>query len=146
MQTISKGITFENVAMAMSNLRANKFRSSLTVLGIVIGVMTVVVIASILTGMRQNIVNLIEEYGTNNIWAFHLTTGPQFGPRDRREWTRKSLLPEDADAIKQQAAAVEDVALLSFVWRLDRNMTFGGNTYKQGRLQAVSAKIGRAHV
>ncbi len=91
MQTISKGITFENVAMAMSNLRANKFRSSLTVLGIVIGVMTVVVIASILTGMRQNIVNLIEEYGTNNIWAFHLTTGPQFGPRDRKEWTRKSL-------------------------------------------------------
>lgn len=141
-QNISKGITFENVAMAMSNLRANKFRSSLTVLGIVIGVMTVVVIASILTGMRQNIVNLIEEYGTNNIWAFHLTTGPQLGPRDRREWTRKSLLPEDAEAIKQQADAVEDVALLSFVWRLDRNMTFGGNTYKQGRLQAVSANYG----
>jgi putative ABC transport system permease protein len=142
MQTISKGITFENVAMAMSNLRANKFRSSLTVLGIVIGVMTVVVIASILTGMRQNIVSLIEEYGTNNIWAFHLTTGPQFGPRDRKEWTRKSLVPEDADAIKEQADAVEDVALLGFAWRLDRNMTFGGNTYKQGRLQAVSANYG----
>ncbi|MCI0622429.1 MAG: ABC transporter permease [Acidobacteria bacterium] len=142
MQTISKGITLENVAMAMSNLRANKFRSALTVLGIVIGVMTVVVIASILTGMRQNIVHLIEEYGTNNIWAFHLTTGLQFGPRDRKEWTRKSLYPEDGEAIKEQADAVEDVALLGFAWRLDRTMTYGGNTYKQGRLQAVSANYG----
>jgi len=142
MPAISKGITFENVAMAMSNLLANKFRSSLTVLGIVIGVMTVVVIASILTGMRQNIVNLIEEYGTNNVWAFHLTTGPQFGPRDRREWARKPLYAEDALAIKQQADAVEDVALLSFVWNLDRTTTFRGHTYKQGRLQAVSANYG----
>jgi putative ABC transport system permease protein len=142
MQTISKGITLENIAMALANLRANKFRSCLTVLGIVIGVMTVVVIASILTGMRQNIVNLIEEYGTNNIWAFHLTTGPQFGPRDRREWTRKPLTAEDGEAIREQADAVEDVAVTSFIWWVDRNMTYGGNTYKQGNLQAVSSNHG----
>ena len=91
-QNISQSITFENIVMALANLRANKFRSFLTVLGIVIGVMTVIVIASILTGLRQNIVNLIEEYGTNNIWAFHLTTGFQVGGRDRREWTRCSRL------------------------------------------------------
>ena len=77
---LTKGITKENVLMALSNLRANKFRSFLTTLGIVIGVATVIVIASLLTGMRKNIVTLIEEYGTNNIWAFHLTTGFQFGP------------------------------------------------------------------
>jgi putative ABC transport system permease protein len=142
MQTISRGITLENISMALANLRANKFRSFLTVLGVVIGVMTVVVIASILTGMRQNIVNLIEEYGTNNIWAFHLTTGPQFGPRDRKEFTRKPLRTADAEAILQQADAVEDVAVVSFVWWLDKNMTYGGNTYKQGNLQAVSANYG----
>ncbi len=140
---LSKGITFENIAMAIANLRANKFRSILTILGIVIGVMTVVVIASILTGMRQNIVTLIEEYGTNNIWAFHLSTGPRVGPRDREEWARKPLHPDDAKAIQTQADAVEDVALLSFVWWLDRTMTYGGNTYKQARLQAVSANYGQ---
>src|SRR2546426_4165206 len=141
-EKISKGISFENVAMAMSNLRTNKFRSSLTVLGVVIGVMTVVVIASILTGMRQNIITLIEEYGTNNIWAFHLTTGPQLGPRDRKEWTRKPLKPEDAETIRQQAPAVEDVAFTSYIWWVDHTLTYGGETYKRGNLQAVSANYG----
>ena len=46
-------------------------------LGIVIGVMAAIVIASILTGMRQSIISIIEEYGTNNIYAFHLSTGPR---------------------------------------------------------------------
>ena len=116
----SRDITGENIVMALANLRANKFRSFLTMLGIVIGVMTVIVIASILTGMRQNIVNLIEEYGTNNIWAFHLTTGPEFGPRDRKEFSRKRLTPEDADAIRQQADAVEGISLMSFIWLLEQ--------------------------
>ena len=63
--------------MALDSVRSHKFRSFLTVLGIVIGVMTAITIASILTGLRQNIVAMIEEYGTNNIYAFHLSTGPR---------------------------------------------------------------------
>ena len=139
---LTKGITRENVLMALSNLRANKFRSFLTTLGIVIGVATVIVIASLLTGMRKNIITLIEEYGTNNIWAFHLTTGFQFGPRDRKEWTRKPLKVEDAEAILQQAPAVEDVALTSYIWWVDRTLTNGKESYKRGNLQAVSANYG----
>ncbi|PYV44397.1 MAG: multidrug ABC transporter substrate-binding protein [Acidobacteria bacterium] len=141
-EKLVKGITKENVLMAFSNLRANKFRSFLTTLGIVIGVMTVVVIASILTGLRQNIVTLIEEYGTSNIWAFHLTTGPRLGPRDRKEWTRKPLKPEDGEAIRRQAPAVEDVALTSYIWWVDHTLTYGGETYKRGNLEAVSANYG----
>ena len=49
--------------MALDSIRANKFRSILTVLGIVVGVMTAIVVASILTGMRQSIVQTIEDYG-----------------------------------------------------------------------------------
>src|SRR5438105_1860280 len=90
----------ETLAMALDNVRANKFRSFLTVLGIVIGVMAAIVVASILTGMRQSIVSIIEEYGTNNIYAFHLTTGPRVSV-DRSERLRKPLTVTDADAIKQ---------------------------------------------
>ncbi len=67
----------ETLRMALDSVRSHKFRSFLTVLGIVIGVMTAITIASILTGLRQNIVSIIEEYGTNNIYAFHLSTGPR---------------------------------------------------------------------
>src|ERR1700674_202682 len=100
----------ETLAMALDSVRANKFRSFLTVLGIVIGVMAAIVVASILTGMRQSIIGIIEEYGTNNIYAFHLTTGPRVNS-DRAERLRKPLTVADADAIKAQASSVEDLAV-----------------------------------
>src|SRR5215467_9760237 len=102
----------ETLLMALDNVRSNKFRSVLTVLGIVIGVMAAIVVASILTGMRQNLIAIIEEYGTNNIYAFHLSTGPRVS-NDRSERTRKPLTVADADAIKTHAPAVEDLSVVA---------------------------------
>jgi putative ABC transport system permease protein len=136
-------VASETLAMALDNIRAHKFRSFLTVLGIVIGVTTVIAIASILTGLRANIVSFVEEYGTNNIYAFHLSSGISFGPRDRSERTRKPLRPEDGEAIKEFAPAVEDVANDGFIeWTFDKTITYGGQTYKQGNLEGVSANYG----
>src|SRR3989442_3563410 len=86
----------ETLLMALDSVRAHKFRSALTVLGIVIGVLVAIVVASILTGLRANIVRMVEEYGTNNIYAFHLTTGPQFVARDQSTPARKPLRPQQA--------------------------------------------------
>src|SRR5258707_8002624 len=128
--------------MALDNVRAHKFRSFLTVLGIVIGVTTVIAIASILTGLRDNIVSFVEEYGPNNIYAFHLSTGISFS-HDRSERTRKPLRPEDGEAIRELASAVEDVANDGFIeWNFDKTLTYGGQTYKQGNLEGVSANYG----
>src|SRR2546422_1240197 len=102
---LPKGILRETLAMSFDSVRGHKFRSFLTVLGIVIGVFTAIVIASILTGMRQSIIAIIEEYGTNNIYAFHLSTGPRTNV-DRSERTRKPLTVADAEAIQTQAGAV----------------------------------------
>ncbi|HEY3131456.1 MAG TPA: ABC transporter permease [Acidobacteriota bacterium] len=133
----------ETLQMALDNVRAHKFRSFLTVLGIVIGVLVVIVIASILTGLRNNMVELIEQYGTSNIFAFHLTTGPSLGPRDRKEFSRKPLRPEDGQAIREQASAVEDVANLGFLWGFGRDLSYKGVNYKQAETQGVSANYGR---
>src|SRR2546423_1676304 len=100
----------ETLMMALDSVRGHKFRSALTVLGIVIGVLVAIVVASILTGLRANIVHMVEEYGTNNIYVFHLTTGPRVGERDQSERARKPLTPEDGEAIAQQASAVESMA------------------------------------
>ncbi len=129
----------ETVMMALGTIRAHKFRSSLTVLGIVVGVMTVVAVASILTGLRSRIVAMVEEYGTNNIYAFHLSTGPRLGDRDRSEFLRKPMTPEDGEVILRQAPAIEDVANVLFLWRLDSTLRYGGQKYRQGFLQGVSA-------
>jgi putative ABC transport system permease protein len=134
----------ETILMAFDNIRAHKFRSFLTTLGIIIGVVVVIVIASLLTGMRGSIIKYIEQYGTNNIYAFHLSTGPRMGPRDRAERARKPLTIEDGEAIREQADGVEDVAYQLFVWQIDRTLTYKGVTYKQTRLSGVSANFGKA--
>jgi len=133
----------EAMSMAMGSIRANKIRSFLTILGIVIGVTVVIAIASILTGLRGRVVSMIEEYGTNNIYAFHLSTGPRLGNRDRSEYTRKPLQPEDSEAILRDADAVEDVANVSFLWRIDNSIKSNGVSYKRGSLQGVSASYAR---
>ncbi|MGI9108208.1 MAG: ABC transporter permease [Pyrinomonadaceae bacterium] len=135
-------MTKEILAMALDSIRAHKFRSILTTIGIVIGVLTAVVIASILTGLRGNIVKIVEEYGSNNLYAFHLTTGPQVGERDQAERTRKVLTPEDGEAIKG-ASAVEDVAFESpnigySGGPFDDTITYQGKTYRRGNTKGVS--------
>ncbi|HQR31811.1 MAG TPA: ABC transporter permease [Blastocatellia bacterium] len=132
-------IPIETIAMALNTIRAHKFRSALTVLGIVVGVVTVVAVASILTGLRSRIVSMVEEYGTNNIYAFHLSTGPRLGDRDRSEYMRKPLTAEDGDAILQRAPAIDAVANVLFMWRMDSTLKYNGQKYRSGFLQGVSA-------
>jgi len=139
---IPKILPRETLAMALDNVRSNKFRSFLTVLGIVIGVMASIVVASILTGMRQSIIAIIEEYGTNNIYAFHLTTGPRTST-DRAERLRKPLTVADADAIKQYASAVEDLAVTApnvgySGGPFDDNITYQGRNYRWGNTEGVT--------
>ncbi len=139
---LPKSVLGETLGMALESVRSHKFRSFLTVLGIVIGVMTAITIASILTGLRQNIVTMIEEYGTNNIYAFHLSTGPHTG-EDRSERARKPLTVADAEAIMAQASAVESVGYKApnigySGGPFDDNVTYQGHNYRWGDTQGVS--------
>src|SRR6185369_2635326 len=139
---LPKGILRETLKMALDSVRGHKFRSFLTVLGIVIGVMTAICIASLLTGLRQNIIAMIEEYGTNNIYAFHLSTGPRTG-EDRSERLRKPFTLADAETIKAQAPAVEDVAHVApnvgyGGGGFDDNVTYQGRNYRWGNTQGDS--------
>jgi len=127
--------------MALDSVRANKFRSALTILGIVVGVMTAIVVASILTGMRQSIIATIEDYGTNNIYAFHLTTG--FDNSDRSERNRKPLTEDDANSILAQTTAVDDIALVApgignFGSSFDDNIKYEGKNYRWANTDGVS--------
>jgi putative ABC transport system permease protein len=140
---LPKFFPVETLRMALDSVRAHKFRSFLTVLGIVIGVTTAIAIASILTGLRQNIVAIIEEYGTNNIYAFHLSTGPRVG-EDRSERSRKPLTIADAAAIREQSSAVEDVAVVApnvgyAGGPFDDNVIYNGHNYRWGNTQGVTA-------
>lgn len=138
---LSDSLPKEVLRMALDSIMAHKFRSFLTILGIVVGVFTAIVVASILLGLRQNIVAMIEEYGTNNIYAFHLSTG--FSEPNRDERSRKPLTEDDAEAILAQSSAVEDIAVVapgigSFGRGFDDNMTYQGRNYRWASTDGVT--------
>jgi putative ABC transport system permease protein len=88
----------EAVRMALETLRANKLRSGLTILGIVIGVATVITISSIISGLDNNVQTWVSSLGTNVLWVFHM---PVIGVRPTTEMlARKKLTFDDVDAIR----------------------------------------------
>ena len=61
----------EAVKLALDTLRKNKLRSGLTILGISIGIATVILISSAINGLNSNIDHFISTLGTNDLWVFH---------------------------------------------------------------------------
>src|SRR5271154_3812010 len=89
----------EAVRMAFETLRANKLRSGLTVLGISIGISTVILISSAINGLNSNIDGFVKSLGTNTVWVFRFVP---FGSRPTTEQlNRKQLTYEDGMAIRQ---------------------------------------------
>lgn len=98
---LNRADIYENLRMSFSTLRAHKLRSSLTVVGIVLGVWTVMAIASIISGIDIGVKKEIESWGTRTIMVNKFEPGLHFGRRSREERMRKELTYEDGIAIAQ---------------------------------------------
>src|ERR687893_3066 len=92
---------YENLKMALQTLRTNKLRSALTVVGVVIGVWTVMAIASIISGIDEVVKKEIESFGTRSIFIAKFQPGLHVGRLSREERMRKELTYDDAMAIAQ---------------------------------------------
>jgi putative ABC transport system permease protein len=88
----------ESILLALDTLRKNKLRSGLTILGISIGISTVILISSAINGLNTNIASFVNTLGTNALWVFHFEP---FGKRPTtEELNRKRLTYEDAIAMR----------------------------------------------
>jgi len=90
----------EILNMATATIRSNKLRSSLTVLGIVIGVAVVISVSSIGRGLNDNVQSIVTSIGSNVVFAFHIEPFT-FGRPTEEMRTRKELTYEDSRAIAQ---------------------------------------------
>lgn len=94
----------------MSAVWTHRFRSGLTILGIVIGITTVVCVASLLTGLRAGIITFFDSLGPDNIFISK-TDNPgaiQDPPKQRK---RRPIDPMYADAIRRFSSTVEDISI-----------------------------------
>ncbi|HEY0077609.1 MAG TPA: ABC transporter permease [Pyrinomonadaceae bacterium] len=91
---------YENLKMALATLRANKLRSFLTVIGVVIGVWTVMAIASIISGIDETLKKEIESFGTRSLFISKYEPGIRLR-LTREERMRKDLTYDDALAIAE---------------------------------------------
>ena len=108
---ISRGL-LENASFAARALVSSKLRSVLTLLGIVIGVATVIGMVSIVEGFNNNVVSAFQRFGSTLVQFQKVD--PQFGPGDaaRREEIRlrKNLTVEDAEALKRLCPSMKAVS------------------------------------
>lgn len=100
----------EAAGLALEALRAQPLRSTLAILGVVIGIVTVVLVASTLVGLRNSVALLFRELGTDNIFAYHLNGEPYSAPTEL-DAQRPQLLPEYAPVIERLGASVRDVGV-----------------------------------
>ncbi|MFN2393358.1 MAG: ABC transporter permease [Pyrinomonadaceae bacterium] len=91
---------YENLKMAFATLRSNKLRSFLTIFGVIIGVITVMLISSIISGIDTAVKKQVEAFGTRSIFLYKFNIGVNTGKRTQEERMRKPLTMEDAEAIK----------------------------------------------
>ncbi|MBK7598624.1 MAG: ABC transporter permease [Acidobacteria bacterium] len=99
----------ENILMAVDTLWENKLRSFLTILGVVVGTMTVIVIAAFVSGIETQVSKEIESFGTNSIYVFKFNPGFNFN-LSAEERMRKPISAEDAIAIGDECPSVINVA------------------------------------
>src|SRR5690349_20245858 len=101
----------EDIKMALETIRTHKVRSFLTVLGVVIGTMVAIVVASILLGVEKNVQDSLNEFGVDNLFVLKFDPGIRFGRLTPEERTRKPLTYEDGIALKEELPAVKDVVI-----------------------------------
>jgi len=130
----------ENLWLALATLRDNKMRSFLTVIGVIIGVVTVMLIASIISGIDTAFTKEVEAYGTRSMYISKYNPGIHVGRMSREERMRKPLTYDDAIALSRLPAvevAVPFLEITNNFFGQKIMVSGGGKTSAQVGLQGT---------
>jgi putative ABC transport system permease protein len=129
---------YENLMMALATLRTNKLRSILTVVGVIIGVWTVMAIASIISGIDTAVKREVEQFGTRSIFLYKFDIGPRTTELTREERMRAPLTYDDAVAIRDLPSVEFTFPFLNIT-----NQRFGGQRLmvKKGGKSSASVQV-----
>ena len=152
---MNRGLLGEIVRMALETLRANKLQSGLTVLGVVIGITSIVGVTSLIRGFDESLRRSINQLGPTTIFLTKFseltaTGGASFADMMRRP----NLTVEDARAIEKLAPSVRTVDIwlgsrnevqerISYQGERTRGLAVLGATQEFAEVNFVNVAIGR---
>jgi len=99
----------ESIAMAISSLRLNKLRTFLTLLGIIIGVLTIISVVSIIQGLNNYVYEKMSFYGANDFTVTKFSMVGTSLKEFREQMKRKNILLEDMQLLKKKCRSCEMV-------------------------------------
>ena len=127
----------EGILMAMSALMGHKFRSALTILGVLIGVWSVIGMTSLIIGLDSAVQSSINELGNNILFIDRFSPEVNYDELTEEERNRKFMTIVEAEAIKEGCPSVAAVSPENHYWAP------GGNIIKyKGRKASQPAIVG----
>lgn len=121
---------YQSVYLSLGQIWANKTRSILTMIGIVIGVASVTAVIAALTGLKSKILKQVETFGTNTI--FISPRQPETGPLRHASWWTIRFLDEHFDGMLQHCPSVA---------RFSRIGGVGRRTVRHGEASAENVNV-----
>jgi putative ABC transport system permease protein len=101
--------------MAWDAISSHKLRSGLTILGIVIGITTVVSVSSVLGGLKSSIDDFFKEFGPDSIFISRLSGDPSGQNAPPKERKRKKILFEYAAYLKQNVHSIDNIGVSLYI-------------------------------
>jgi putative ABC transport system permease protein len=131
---------WEAVGMGLQGIRAYKMRAGLTILGVVMGIMTVIGMSSIVAGLNASMASQIQSLGSSVIFIRPFTPGENVSDEEWRR--RKGLSPAEVAAIAARPAVAE-IAAMEFVPA--EMVKYGNEKARDVRVFGVDQNYGSVH-
>jgi putative ABC transport system permease protein len=130
----------ENLLVAMDTLRSHKVRSGLTILGIVIGVTSVISVASVIDGLNKFISDKVEAFGSRTYFLSRIPAGPRFGRLPERIRIRKYITEREVVYIREVVRSIDFVTIFgtrAAFFGQSNDVRYGSNVVERVILRGV---------
>jgi putative ABC transport system permease protein len=117
-------LIYQSMVLALGQIWSNKVRSTLTTIGIVIGIASVTAVIAVLTGLRSSVMTEFESFGANKIFIFPDWRGAR---RSNIPWQRIQFRPEHFDGLVEHCPSVAHLTRMNNLWG-NQTVSYGGRT------------------
>ena len=124
-------LVYQSAFLALSQIWNNKVRSTLTTIGIVIGVASVTAVIAALTGLQANVLSEFESIGTNKIFVFPYWEGR----RGNMSWRRIRFMPEHFEGMLTHCPSISTFTRMNGLW--GRTISYEGHTEQGAQISGI---------